>query len=725
MKILPDDKNRRVLVIDDNRSIHDDFRKILSPGAATAAALQAEEEAVFGPSTDGHARTPFEVDAAYQGQQGVSLAAKALEAGRPYALAFVDVRMPPGWDGVETTRKLWEVDPCLQVVLCTAYPDYSWDKMFAIFGPRDDLLILKKPFDAVEALQLAQALTEKWWLHQQFRRRMGELEGRVAERARALEEANRSLQAEVIEHTRAEEQLRVKTAFLEAIVNTSSLGVLVVDQEGNKALQNECFIDLLKIPRPIAGEISGENRIRWVAGRTKDPAQFIEKVRHLYAHQKESSRDELEFMDGTTLERYSSPVVGRDGKYHGRAWTFRDITERRRFEAQWIQSQRLETVGRLAGGIAHEFNSILTAIIGQCELLRAGLPAGNPLARNAAEISQAARRAARLTRQLLACARKQILRPEILDLNQVIVNMKDMFLQITGDGVETRVVPARGLHPVKADAAQIEQVILDLVVNARDAMPGGGKLTLQTANVSLHPESADCCPELPAGDYVMLAITDTGAGLSEKAKARLFEPFFTTKGIGNGTGLGLSTGYGIIKQSGGHISVQSEPGRGATFKIYLPKVEGENKPPPPPLETPDLPGGTETVLLVEDDPALREMAATLLRRLGYTVWSAANGPEALNLAGQHGPGRIDLLFADDLTTRTSGKEFSDRIRALSPRVKVLFATVCTDTAMVHPNASGGGISLLQKPFTPSTLAVRVREVLDQTAHAPAAPSGSP
>jgi len=725
MNNLLDDKNRRVLVIDDNRSIHDDFRKILAPAEATAAALAAEEAAVFGPSAKACARAPFEVDAAYQGEEGLSLVKKALAAGRPYAMAFVDVRMPPGWDGVETTRKLWEVDPWLQVVLCTAYSDYSWDKMFALFGPRDDLLILKKPFDAVEALQLAQALTEKWWLRRQVLRKMEELEGRVAERTRALQEANRALQAEVMEHTRAEEQLRLKTAFLEAMVNTSALGILVVDEKGRKCLQNQCFIDLFKIPRQIAEEKAGWRRTRWVAGLTKDPAQFVKKVRLLYAHRNDRSRDELELKDGTTLERYSSPVVGKDGKYYGRAWTFRDITEHKRFEAQLMQSQRLETVGRLAGGIAHEFNSILTAILGQCELLLDGLPAGNPLAINAAEISRAAHRAATLTRQLLAYARKQILQPEILDLNQVMAGMQDMVRQITGDEVETQMAPAPGLHPVKADAGQIEQVILDMVANARDAMPDGGKLTLETANVSLDQQSPDRCPELPAGDYVRLAITDTGTGLSEEAKARLFEPFFTTKDVGQGTGLGLSTCYGIIKQSGGHISVQSQPGRGATFQIYLPKVAGESKPPAPPLKTLDLPRGTETVLLVEDDPALREMAADLLGRLGYTVWAAADAVEALNLTRQRAPARVDLLFTDVVMPRLSSQELSERIQALSPRAKILFTSGYTETAKVPPNAPSRGASLLQKPFTPSALARKVRQVLDQTIPPPAARSGSP
>jgi len=249
-------------------------------------------------------------------------------------------------------------------------------------------------------------------------------------------------------------------------------------------------------------------------------------------------------------------------------------------------------------------------------------------------------------------------------------------------------------------------------MNAADAMPRGGKLTLETAEVFLNHEYVSQFQDLKAGDYVMLAISDTGAGMSEAVKARLFEPFFTTKDVGQGTGLGLATCHGIIKQSGGHINVYSEPGRGATFKIYLPKACLEEKPPGPPLPSPGLPRGTETILLVEDDPALREMAAALLGRLGYTVLSAGNGLEALNVTHQSATGHIDLLFTDVVMPHMSGKELSDRIQALYPRTKVLFTSAYTETAIVHQGVLQPGITLLQKPFTPSALAGKVREVLD-------------
>ena len=373
----------------------------------------------------------------------------------------------------------------------------------------------------------------------------------------------------------------------------------------------------------------------------------------------------------------------------------------------------METVGKLAGGVAHEFNSILTAIIGQSELLLGDLPAGSPQSKSATEIIRAAVRAAALTRQLLAYGRKQILQPESLDLNQVMASMQGIFGQLMGADVDTQLRPGPGLKMVHADAGQIEQVIMNMAMNARDAMPNGGKLTLETSNVSFEQESVGRYPELCAGDYVMLAITDTGAGMSEEVKARAFEPFFSTKEVGQGSGLGLSTCYGIVKQSGGHISVYSEQGRGATFKIYLPQAQHQAKIPMPRLNSPDLPRGTETILLVEDDPALREMAGTLLKRLGYTVLSAANGIEALSLKRQATTGHIDVFFTDVVMPHMSGKELADRVQVLYPHTRILFTSAYTENAIVHQGMLDKGVALLQKPFTPSALAHKLREVLDQ------------
>jgi two-component system, cell cycle sensor histidine kinase and response regulator CckA len=719
MNADPADRNRRVLIIDDNRAIHADFRKILSPTPDSSAALDATATALFGHTKAAVVQTQFEVDSAYQGQEGVLMVKKALAEARPYAMAFVDVRMPPGWDGVETTRKIWELDSDLQVVLCTAYSDYSWSEMFEKLGRRDGLLILKKPFDTVEASQLANALTEKWWLHQRYRRRMEELERQVAERTGELQLTNQALKTEVAEHRLAEESLRLLGSAVEQSKESIVITDAQLDLPGPKIIfVNPAFTKMTgypaeevigKTPRILQGPRSNRSVLNRLRQNLQQGATFEgEDINY--------RKDGQEF----TLEWQIAPIRDASGATTHFVAVQRDITARKQFEAQLFQSQRMETVGKLAGGVAHEFNSILTAIIGQGELVLCDLPARSPLSKNVTEIIRAASRAAALTRQLLAYGRKQLLQPEILDLNRVLTGMQGMFVHIMGGDVDTQIVPCLGLRLVHADAGQIEQVIMNIAMNARDAMPNGGKLTLETANVSFDQECVGRYPELRAGDYVMLAITDTGAGMSEEVKARVFEPFYSTKEVGQGTGLGLSTCYGIVKQSGGHISVYSEPGRGATFKIYLPQVKGPVGTPVQPLNSPDLPSGTETILLVEDDPALREMAGTLLRRLGYMVLSAANGIEAMSLKQQRGIGHIDLLFTDVVMPHMSGKELADRVRALYPHTRVLFTSAYTENAIVHQGVLDQGVALLQKPFTPSALAHKLREVLDQ----PAAPSAN-
>jgi CheY-like chemotaxis protein len=353
-------------------------------------------------------------------------------------------------------------------------------------------------------------------------------------------------------------------------------------------------------------------------------------------------------------------------------------------------------------------------------LLLADLPPGNPLRKNATEIRQAGERAAILTRQLLAYGRKQVLQPESLLLNSVLAGMEDTLRHLLGRGVDFRLTLAAELRAVKADGSQIEQVIMNLVMNAADAMPHGGKLTLETSNVTLDEAYVGRFPEMKAGEYVLLAVTDSGTGMSDEVKAHVFEPFFTTKGVGQGTGLGLSTCYGIIKQSGGHITVYSELGHGTTFKVYLPAAELEPKNPLPPPNPTHLPLGRETILLVEDEVSLRELATSLLSRLGYTVLAAANGIEALGLQKQHKSKPIDLLFTDVVMPQMNGKELSERLLALSPQTKVLFASAFTENAIVHQGVLNPGVAILQKPFTPSALAHKVREVLDRSSNPPLA-----
>jgi signal transduction histidine kinase len=384
----------------------------------------------------------------------------------------------------------------------------------------------------------------------------------------------------------------------------------------------------------------------------------------------------------------------------------------RQSEEQLRQVQKIEAIGRLAAGVAHDFNNILTAITGHSELLIRQLDADDPRRKNAEQIEKAAYRAAGLTRQLLIFSRKQVIQPRVLDLNAVIVDIKKMLCRLIGEDIEfcTLLDPATG-H-IKADPGQIEQVIMNLVVNARDAMPTGGKLTVTTASTTLDKNHLKNFPDMGAGDYVMLAIADTGTGMSEEVKAHLFEPFFTTKPPGTGTGLGLATCFGIVKQNAGHISVQSELGSGTTFKIYFPQVQLAIEPLRVRNRPTEVAGGNETVLLVEDEPVVRELAVATLREKGYTVVEAGNGEEGLRLARQH-DGKIDLVLTDVVMPVMGGKEMADALRTSHPDTKILFTSGYTEDALGHHGVLRPGILFLPKPYLTATLARKVREVLDE------------
>ncbi|HEV8266246.1 MAG TPA: PAS domain S-box protein [Gemmatimonadales bacterium] len=405
-------------------------------------------------------------------------------------------------------------------------------------------------------------------------------------------------------------------------------------------------------------------------------------------------------------------VVGfvEDGRLV-RVWgTQRDVTEQRRLEEQFRQSQKMEAVGQLAGGIAHDFNNLLTAILGNTQLLLRDLPPGDARRSDVDEIRRASERAAALTRQLLAYSRRQMLQPEVLDLNVVVADMDRMLRRLIGEHIALATVLAPNLGRVRADPSQIEQVVVNLAVNARDAMPQGGRLTIETANIELDEGYADEHLGAVAGAYAMLAVTDTGTGMDETVRAHLFEPFFTTKEVGKGTGLGLATVYGIVKQSGGYISVYTEPGHGSSFKVYLPRIAA----PPPtaaPAPRPGVTRGSETVLIVEDDQAVLGLGRRALEAEGYTVLAAADGPDALRLVERHG-GPIHLLLTDVVMPGMSGRELAAQLAARRMGIRVLFMSGYPGDAVVHGGALAPGSAFLQKPFGPEALARKVRDVLD-------------
>ncbi|HEX8888377.1 MAG TPA: PAS domain S-box protein [Pyrinomonadaceae bacterium] len=387
------------------------------------------------------------------------------------------------------------------------------------------------------------------------------------------------------------------------------------------------------------------------------------------------------------------------------------LEQERQTEEQFRQAQKMEAIGKLAGGIAHDFNNLLTAINGYSDLTLRRLEAEHPVRRNIEEIKKAGQRATNLTRQLLAFSRKQMLQPKILNLNDMITDTSKMLRRLIGEDIEIALRLKPSLGKVKADPSQIDQVLMNLVVNARDAMPHGGSLTIETANVEMDKAISDKYTSVLAGAHVMIRITDTGSGMSEDVQQHIFEPFFTTKGVGKGTGLGLSTVYGIVKQSDGYISVESEVGQGTTFKIYLPRVEEAQTADVKKVVEAPAPRGTETILLVEDEEMVRNMTRTILESNGYKVLTATDGKDALSFCESYG-GKIDLMLTDVIMPHMSGKVLAEQLAPQRPEMRVLYMSGYTDDAIVHHGALEEGIAFLPKPFAPDALAFKVREILD-------------
>lgn len=389
-----------------------------------------------------------------------------------------------------------------------------------------------------------------------------------------------------------------------------------------------------------------------------------------------------------------------------------DITERRQLEEQFRQSQKMEAIGKLASGVAHDFNNILTVIMGNCDFLLNNLKSDDPLRKDIEQIERAGARAASLTRQLLAFSRQQIFQPTELDLNGIIINLQKMFERLIGEDIDLITLLDRQLRRLKADQGQIEQVIMNLVVNARDAMPQGGKLTIETKNVYLNEASTDQYVGVSPGPYALLAITDTGVGMDKETLSHIFEPFFTTKALGKGTGLGLATVHGIVTQSGGYVSVESEPGRGSVFKVYLPQLLQNQETPQTSKPIQGAVSGSETILLVEDEDLVREMTQRVLRKYGYTVLGAGHGLEALKLCESY-QGKINLLITDIIMPGgMNGHDLAEHLLTLYPEMKVLYMSGYTDAVIGHQGLLGPGITFLQKPFTPTLLIHKVRGVLD-------------
>ncbi len=420
--------------------------------------------------------------------------------------------------------------------------------------------------------------------------------------------------------------------------------------------------------------------------------------------------------DGRTItcQWFNTPLVTPDGRFDGLVSLVQDVTEHKRMEAQLRQAQKMEAIGALAGGVAHDFNNLLTVINGYSEVVLDDLGLAAPARDMVREIHRAGDRASTLTRQLLAFSRKQVLSPQVVDLNALVREMAKMLRRLIGENIALTTALTFDLAQIRADPGQIEQVVMNPVVNARDAMPNGGKLTIETENAKLTDEYCRRHVDIRPGRYARLAVTDTGIGMDEATRTRIFEPFFTTKEAGKGTGLGLSTVHGIVRQSGGHVEVYSQLGRGTTFKIYLPALAVEKSAPPPASVVLDVPRGTETVMLAEDDDSIRMLARIALQSSGYSLLEAANGHNALKVAAAHST-QIHLLVTDVIMPGMSGRELADQLRQMHSGLRVLYVSGYADHAIARHGIVDEGVTFLQKPFTPTTLARKVREVLDASA----------
>ncbi|MDE3068777.1 MAG: response regulator [Verrucomicrobiota bacterium] len=691
----------KILIIDDNPTIHQDIRKILCPPESDPQFSELEAE-LFDAPPETKTKAEFQVDSAFQGQEGFAKVRQALAEGAPYALAFVDVRMPPGWDGIETIRHIWDQYPELQVVICTAYSDRSWTDITRVLGCSDNLAILKKPFDNIELLQLAHALTRKWELNRQ-----------VQERLAGLDEMVRARTAEL----RASEE-RFQKAF-----QAASVPMAILQSRTQTCVEvNDSFLALTARQRhEIVGPAPARLEQLIPPG---DYERLHERLRSggpIRDYSCQVRRNCKEVRD--TLISMESVTMGTEECL---LLAVHDVTEQHQIEFQFRQAQKMEAVGQLAAGVAHDFNNLLTVIQGHAsmQLSRHGLEPQTVKAFQ--QVQLAAERAAALTRHLLAFSRKQVMQRRPLRLNEILTRIQPMFVRMLGETISLDCQCLENLPQVLADENSIEQVLMNLVVNARDAMGDDGKLRIAAETVKVSAAAARKNPEARPGEFVRLIVADNGSGMDAATLARIFEPFFTTKPKNKGTGLGLSTVYGIVKQHEGWVEVDSTPRVGTVFRVFLPlsarPAEAAAEEPKASVEMAAAETPRETILLVEDEAPVRELMATTLTRHGYQVIQAENGPAALNL-WQQATRPIDLLLTDMVMPNgLSGAALARRLLEKCATLRVLYTSGYSPELIENPDQLLEGVNFLPKPFDISKLIRTVRCCLTGTAEASLKPA---
>jgi PAS domain S-box-containing protein len=539
-----------------------------------------------------------------------------------------------------------------------------------------------------------------------IRRANAGVEKEVEERALELAKANAALRIENQQRRYTEKQLQTSLSLLNATLESTADGILVVATDGKISSYNQKFVDMWHLPSLSFSARSDEVLLAEAAPQLEDPKSFLDGVRGLYSNPESSSLDVLLLKDGRVFERYSQPQkVGN--RIVGRVWSFRDITESKRLEEELLHSQKMQAVGRLAGGVAHDFNNLLMLISGSASQLAQAPELSGRDKELAQQILDSTRRAGALTRQLLAFSRKHPAAPQIVDLNRVVTDMDKMLSKLFNERFRMVIDLSDSPLPVYLDPSQLELVIMNLAINSRDAMPDGGTVSIRTYEEKLGPRRRAIPSGLPA-KYAVMEVSDTGLGMSKEVQAKIFEPFYTTKGPGKGTGLGLSTVYGIVHHAGGQVTVESAPNQGATFTVFLPKATGvqrEIAEQAPKLVLPV--GGDETILLVEDEAGIRAMTRVYLESVGYKVLDAGSGPEALRLAQSYA-GAIDLLLTDVIMPEIRGDDLVFLIRKDRPHMRALLMSGYSDDRQAQLN-----LPMVEKPFEFPELGKQVRAVLDQ------------
>ncbi len=705
-----EEKQRKIIIIDDNKAIFNDFQEILTDGPdgmSDSFELDALEAAFYGEKKpESLPEVNYELVYANQGKEGVEKVEAALKENAPFALAFVDMRMPPGWDGIETIKHLWAVDPELQVVICTAYSDYSLDEITGEVGKSDKLLILKKPFEPEEVAQLASALTEKWILARKASLKFDEIQTIVSHRTRELEVANTFLRNEIDARKILEIALKESEQKYKMLFNKASDGIFIIQNEhirfSNQSIHRMTLYsetELLTLPliKLIYREDQKET-IRWYLHRPEE-----ENQPNFHNFRAVNKKGDILYVQATALK------ITWEGEA-ALLTIVRDLTKVKKLEEQLIQSQKMDAIGILAGGIAHDFNNILSVIIGYSELLMLGTEKDGDDHKKSEKILTASYRARELVSQILTFSKQKDQKKESVQIKNVVKEAMKFLRATIPVSIEFNLKIDNDACMVLADPTQMHQVVMNLCVNAAHAMEKkGGILGIELSTIRIDQEMAERYPDLQSENCVYLAISDTGNGIDSDDLDKIFNPYFTTKKQGEGTGLGLSVVHGIVTGIGGAIDVESKKNKGTTFHLYIPCCGSEAA---REIEkTGEILTGNESILLVDDEETLLSMLSELLTELGYTVTAKKESQEALAWFKTHSRS-VDLIITDQTMPHMTGAELFDAVRDIRPDMKIILCTGFSSVINEEKARNRGIKAFVKKPFYRHEIAEIVRMVLD-------------